>query len=99
MKAVVLVVVSFLFCSASFAEFSAAVVDIQKVIISSDAGKKAKKDLEGEFEKKKKEFQKKEEDFKKKAEEFDKKKMVYSDQVRNEKGAFVSGDTFTLADL
>lgn len=92
MKAVVVFLAGILFSAASFAEFTAAVVDVQKVIITSDAGKKAKKDLETEFDKKKKEFQKKEEDFKKKAEEFEKKKMVYSDQVRNEKGAELQGE-------
>lgn len=85
MKAV-LVLASLLVAANASAEFTGAVVDVQKVIIASDAGKKAKKDLENEFEKKKKEFEKKENELKKKAEEFEKKKMVYSDQVRQEKG-------------
>ncbi len=85
MKTVLLLTGLFVAASAS-AEFTAGVVDVQKVIIASNAGKKAKKDLEGEFEKKKKEFEKKEADLKKKAEEFEKKKMVYSDEVRQEKG-------------
>ena len=38
---------------AAHAEFKAGVVDMQKAIQSTKAGKKAKSELEGEFEKKK----------------------------------------------
>ncbi|MBY0316888.1 MAG: OmpH family outer membrane protein [Bdellovibrionales bacterium] len=69
----------------AMAEFKAGFIDMQKAIQATSAGKKAKKELEGEFEKKKKELKKKEEDLKKKAEDFDKKKMVLSDKVREEK--------------
>lgn len=77
------------FCAAcvSFADFNAAVVDIQRAIMVSDSGVKAKKQLESEFEKKKTEFKKKEDDLKKRIEEFEKKKMVMTEQVRAEKGA------------
>lgn len=94
--AVVVFVISTVCAASAMAEFSAAVVDVQKAIITSNSGKKAKKDLEGEFEKKKKEFQKKEEEFKKKAEEFEKKKMVYSDEVRNEKGSELQQEMMKL---
>lgn len=66
------------------AEFKAGVIDMQKAIQSTAAGKKAKKELESEFEKKKKDIKKKEDDIKKKAEEFEKKKMVLSDKNREE---------------
>ncbi len=69
---------------AAQAEFKAGVVDMQKAIQATSAGKKAKKELEGEFEKKKKEIKKKEDDIKKRAEEFEKKKMVLSDKIREE---------------
>lgn len=92
MKHVVVFLISTFFAISAFAEFSAAVVDIQKAIMTSDLGKKAKKELEGEFEKKKSEFKKKEEDLKKRAEEYEKKKMVFSDEVRAEKGGELQQD-------
>ncbi len=69
---------------AAHAEFKVAVIDMQKVVQGTAAGKKVKKDLEGEIEKKKKEFKKKEEDFRKRVEEFEKKRQVLSDKVREE---------------
>ncbi len=66
------------------AEFKVGVVDMQKAIQSSAAGKKAKKEVEADFEKKKKDLKKKEDDLKKKVEEFEKKKAVLSDKVREE---------------
>lgn len=73
-----------LMATAAHADFKVGVVDMQKAIQSTSAGKKAKKELEGEFEKKKKEIKKKEDDFKKRVEEFEKKKQVLSDKVREE---------------
>jgi outer membrane protein len=69
---------------AAQAEFKAGVIDMQKVVQGTAAGKKIKKDLEGEYEKKKKEIKKKEDDFKKRVEEFEKKRQVLSDKVREE---------------
>ena len=69
---------------AAQAEFKVGVVDMQKAIQASSAGKKAKKEVEGDFEKKKKDLKKKEDDLKKKVEEFEKKKAVLSDKVREE---------------
>lgn len=69
------------------AEFKAAYIDMQKAIQATGAGKKAKKELESEFEKKKKDLKKKEEELKKRAEEFEKKKMVLSDKNREEQTA------------
>lgn len=69
---------------AARAEFKAATIDMQKAIQATEAGKKAKKELEKEFDKKKNELKKKEDDLKKRAEEFEKKKMVLSDKVRED---------------
>lgn len=74
------------------AEFKAGVVDMQKAIQSTEAGKKAKKELEKEFEKKKVELKKKEDDLKKRAEEFEKKKMVLSDKNREEQQIEIQQD-------
>lgn len=82
----------------AMAEFKAAYIDMQKAIQATSAGKKAKKELEGEFEKKKKDLKKKEDDLKKKAEEFEKKKMVLSDQVREQKQAELQEEMMKFRD-
>ena len=80
------------------AEFKAGVIDMQKAIQATAAGKKAKKELEGEFEKKKKDLKKKEDDLKKKAEAFEKKKMVLSDKVREEQQAEIQEEMMKFRD-
>jgi outer membrane protein len=60
-------------------------VDMQKAIQSTEAGKKAKKDLEKEFNAKKEELQTKEKDLKKMTEDFEKKSSVLSDEVKAKK--------------
>ena len=63
------------------------VVDMQKAIQSTESGKKAKKELETEFEKRKKELQKKETDLKKMGDDLEKKKSVLSEEVLGKKQA------------
>ena len=60
-------------------------VDMQKAIQATESGKKAKKDLEKEFNEKKKELTEKEKDLKKMSEDLEKKSMVLSDEVRQKK--------------
>jgi len=67
------------------AEVKIGFVDMQKAIQETKAGKKAKKELETEFNKKKKELEKKEADLKKMNEDLEKKAMVLSDDVRAKK--------------
>jgi outer membrane protein len=82
---IVIALFTSLFTSAAVAaEFKVGVVDMQKAIQTSTAGKKAKKEVEGDFEKKKKDLKKKEDDLKKRVEEFEKKQAVLSDKVRQE---------------
>lgn len=69
------------------AEFKIAVVNMQKAIQGSAAGKKAKAELEGDFEKKKKELQKKEADLKKMSEDLERKKSVMSEEAFQQKQA------------
>ncbi|WII72024.1 OmpH family outer membrane protein [Bdellovibrio sp. 22V] len=78
-----------LLLAASFANAEAKVgyVDMQKAIQSTSAGKKAKAELEGEFNKKKKELEKKEADLKKMGEDLEKKKSVLSEDALNKKQA------------
>lgn len=62
-------------------------VDMQKAVQATAAGKKAKAELEGEFEKKKKDLQKKEADLKKMGEDLEKKKGVLSEEALGKKQA------------
>ncbi len=60
-------------------------VDMQRAIQETAAGKKAKSELEAEFNKRKKELEKHEADLKKKSEDFEKRAMVLSEDVRAER--------------
>ncbi len=60
-------------------------VDMQKAIQETATGKKAKKELEGEFEKKKKDLEKREADIKKMHEDFEKRSMAMNEEARNKK--------------
>ncbi|WP_374079443.1 OmpH family outer membrane protein [Bdellovibrio bacteriovorus] len=75
--------------AASFAHAEAKVgyVDMQKAIQATSAGKKAKGELETEFNKKKKELEKKEADLKKMGEDLEKKKSVLSEEALGKKQA------------
>jgi outer membrane protein len=92
MKNTIFMFVTFCTSLAFAAEFKVAIVDMQKAIQTSSAGKKAKKEVEGDFEKKKKELKKKEDDLKKRVEEFEKKQAVLSDKVRQEQQAELQKD-------
>jgi outer membrane protein len=63
------------------------IVDMQKALQSVEAGKKAKSQLETEFNKKKQEIQKEETSLKKASEEFQKQSLVMSEQARGKKQA------------
>lgn len=73
--------------TSAHAELKIAVVNMQKAIQGSAAGKKAKAELEGDFEKKKKELQKKEADLKKMSEDLERKKSVMSEEAFQQKQA------------
>ncbi len=60
-------------------------VDMQKAIQETSTGKKAKAELESEFNKKKKELEKKEADLKKMNEDLEKKSMVLTDEVKSQR--------------
>lgn len=61
--------------------FKVGYVDMQKAIQTSSAGKKAKTELETEFNRRKKELEKKESDLKKQKEDLEKKQSVLSEEV------------------
>lgn len=60
------------------------IIDMQKTIQSSDAGKKAKAELESAFNKKKKELQDQEASLKKMQEDFQKKQAALSESAKKE---------------
>lgn len=83
------IVLTAVFMTASLAQAQAKVgfVDMQKAIQTTAAGKKAKAELEGEFNKKKKDLEKKESDLKKMGEDLEKKKAVLSEEALGKKQA------------
>ena len=66
-------------------------VDMQKAIQDTSTGKKAKKELEEEFNKKKKELEKEESDIKKAGEDFEKRSMAMNEDARTKKQAELQG--------
>lgn len=87
MKKVIVLLSTLLMATAAHAETKIGFVDMQKAIQSTSAGKKAKADLEGDFNKKKKELEKKEADLKKMGEDLEKKKSVLSEEALGKKQA------------
>ncbi len=77
----------FVFAAQAETAFKIATVDMQKAIQTTTAGKKAKTELEGEFNKRKKELEKKEGDLKKMKEDIEKKQAVLSEEVLGKKQA------------
>ncbi len=69
------------------ADVKIAVVDMQKALQTVDAGKKAKSQLEKEFNEKKTQLQSEEESIKKLTEEFKKKNLVLSAEAQGKKQA------------
>ncbi|MGZ3768074.1 MAG: OmpH family outer membrane protein [Bdellovibrio sp.] len=84
-----MLIVLSLLMTASFAQAESKIgfVDMQKAIQATAVGKKAKSELEGEFNKKKKELEKKEADLKKMGEDIEKKKSVLSEDALTKKQA------------
>jgi len=67
------------------AEIKIGYVDMQRAIQETGSGKKAKKDLEEDFNKKKKELEKAEADIKKMGEDFEKRSMAMNEEARMKK--------------
>lgn len=79
-------------CTAFAADVKIGLIDMQKAIQETNAGKKAKKELDEEFNKKKKDLEKLEAEIKKKGEDFDKKSMAMNEEARNKKQAELQGE-------
>lgn len=87
MRNVVLALSLVMAAAVANAETKIGFVDMQKAIQTTAAGKKAKSELEGDFNKKKKELEKKEADLKKMGEDLEKKKSVLSEEALGKKQA------------
>ena len=81
------------------ADLKIAIVDMQKVVQSSAAGKKAKATLEDEFNKKKKELEKKEAELKKLNDDIEKKKAVMSEDALQKRHQEFQGEMMKYRDL
>ncbi len=76
-----------------------AYVDLQKAIQSTTAGKKAKTELEAEFNKRKKDIEAKQADIKKMGEDLEKKKGVLSDEALQKKQAEIQEEMMRYQEL
>lgn len=85
MKNLIIVTAFLLTSSISVAQSKIGLVDMQKAVQATAAGKKAKAELEGEFSKRKKEMEKKEADLRKMGEDLEKKKSVLSEEALQKK--------------
>lgn len=81
----VMTIVMAMTLNASASEIKFGIVDMQKALQSVEAGKKAKAELEAEFNKKKTELQNEEAAIKKLHEEFQKQSLVMNDQAKAKK--------------
>lgn len=81
------------------AEVKIGYVDLQKAIQSTSAGKKAKTELESEFNKRKKDIESKEVDIKKMTEDLEKKKAVLSEEAFQKKQVDVQEEMMKYRDL
>jgi outer membrane protein len=74
-------------------------IDLQKAIQETSAGKKAKKELEKEFNSKKEELSKREGNIKKMQEDFEKKKNVLTEEVKQQKAGELQQEMLKYRDL
>jgi outer membrane protein len=87
-----LIVLSLTSAKVFAAEAKIGFIDMQRAIQETDAGKKAKKDLEDDFNKKKKDLEKKEADIKKMGEDFEKRSMAMNEDARAKKQGEIQGE-------
>ncbi|HEX7676130.1 MAG TPA: OmpH family outer membrane protein [Bdellovibrio sp.] len=80
------------------AEAKIGFVDVPKAVQATSAGKKAKAELETQFNKRKKELEKKEADLKKMGEDLDKKKSIMSEEALKAKQMEFQGEMMKFRD-
>jgi len=84
---------------AAHAESKIGYIDMQKAIQETAQGKKAKKELEEEFNKKKKDLDKREADIKKMGEDFEKRSMAMNEESRAKKQNEIRGEMAKYQEL
>lgn len=85
--------------AANAADVKFGYVDLQKAIQSTSQGKKAKAELEAEFNKRKKDIEAKQSDIKKMGEDLEKKKGVLSDEAMQKKQAEIQEEMLKYQEL
>lgn len=85
MKTILMTLVLAMAAQGAYAQAKLGYVDMQKAVQATAAGKKAKTDLEGEFNKRKKDLDKKKADIEKMGQDLEKKKSVLSEEVLGKK--------------
>lgn len=85
--------------AAQAADMKFGYVDLQKAIQSTSQGKKAKAELEAEFNKRKKDIEAKQSDIKKMGEDLEKKKGVLSDEAMQKKQAEIQEEMLKYQEL
>ncbi len=85
MKTTIMMMAALFAGSVALAESKVGYVDMQKAVQATTSGKKAKTDLETEFNKRKKELDKKKADIEKMGQDLEKKKAVLSEEVLGKK--------------
>ncbi|WP_413578264.1 OmpH family outer membrane protein [Bdellovibrio sp. HCB290] len=98
-KMIIAATVFMMAAAAHAAESKVGFVDMQKAIQATSAGKKAKAELEAEFNKKKKDLEKKEADLKKMGEDLEKKKSVLSEEALGKKQAEFQEEMIKYRDI
>ena len=99
MKSLLIGITVLMAASLAQAEAKIGFVDMQKAIQATSSGKKAKTELEGEFNKKKKDLEKKEADLKKMGEDLEKKKSVLSEEALGKKQAEFQEEMLKYRDI
>lgn len=85
--------------SAQASEMKVGYVDLQKAIQSTSVGKKAKAELEAEFNKRKKDIEARQADIKKMGEDLEKKKAVLSEEALAKKQAEIQEEMMKYQEL
>ena len=93
------VLTALIFSGAAHADVKLGFIDMQKAIQETAAGKKAKKDLEEEFTKKKKDLDKREGEIKKMGEDFEKRSMAMNEESRLKKQNEIRGEMAKYQEL
>lgn len=98
-KLLVLLAIFTIGCVASAADAKFGYVDMRRAILSTKAGKQAKKKLEAAMNKKKKVIEKRRNNIEKMQKDFEKKALVLSDDVKNKKAAEIQRNGMKLQEL